>query len=76
MSDNQSPDVTSVEPAAARPIFPVPANAPMTPAEREAFLKARRGRTILLGLSLVAFIVIVFLVTVLKMGASIADRPL
>jgi hypothetical protein len=49
---------------------------PMTPAEREAFLKARRNRNIFLGLSLVAFIIIVFLVTVLRMGGYVAQRPL
>jgi hypothetical protein len=35
----------------------------------DAFRKARAGRNIALGLGLVAFVVIVFAVTVIRMGA-------
>ena len=40
--------------------------------EGEAFARARRGRNIVIALGLVAFVIIVFLVTVLKMKASVA----
>ncbi|CAN1553836.1 hypothetical protein MCEMIH16_02294 [Caulobacteraceae bacterium] len=38
--------------------------------DTEAFRKARSGRNIALGLGLVAFVVIVFVVTVIRMGAN------
>lgn len=38
--------------------------------------KARRGRNIALALGLVLFVVLVFIVTVVRLGASVADRPL
>lgn len=44
--------------------------------EPEAFAKARRGRNIALALGLVAFVIIVFIVTVMKFGANVLDRPL
>lgn len=44
--------------------------------EAESFAKARRGRNIVLALGLVAFVVIVFVVTVVRLGASVIDRPL
>ena len=37
--------------------------------------KARKGRNIALGLGLVAFVILVFVVTVVRLGASVADRP-
>jgi len=43
--------------------------------ESAEFAKARRGRTIALALGLVVFVVIVFVVTVVRMGGSVADRP-
>ena len=44
--------------------------------EAAAFAKARRGRNIALALGLIAFVVIVFVVTVVRLGASVLDRPL
>lgn len=43
--------------------------------ETEAELKARRGRNIALALGLVLFVVLVFLVTIVKLGANVLDRP-
>lgn len=40
----------------------------------EAFRKARSGRNIALGLGLVAFVIIVFVVTVIRMGANAAPH--
>ena len=40
----------------------------------EAFRKARNGRNIALGLGLVAFVIIVFVVTVIRMGANAAPH--
>ena len=40
----------------------------------EAFRKARAGRNIALGLGLVAFVIIVFVVTVIRMGANAAPH--
>ncbi|MFN9927410.1 MAG: hypothetical protein ACK53I_10790 [Phenylobacterium sp.] len=36
--------------------------------------RARRGRNIAIALGLVAFVIIVYLVTVVRMGASVATR--
>jgi hypothetical protein len=44
--------------------------------ESEAFAKARRGRNIAIALGLVAFVLIVFAVTVLRLGANVTARPL
>ena len=38
--------------------------------------KARRGRNLALALGLVVFVVLVFFVTVFKLGASVLNRPL
>ncbi|HEY0649528.1 hypothetical protein [Phenylobacterium sp.] len=44
--------------------------------EDDAAAKARRGRNIAIALGLVAFVLLVYLVTVVRMGASVASRPL
>jgi t-SNARE complex subunit (syntaxin) len=44
--------------------------------EDEAARKARRGRNIAIALGLVAFVILVYIVTVVRMGASVIDRPL
>lgn len=46
------------------------------PPESEAAAKARRGRNIALALGLVAFVILIFVVTLVRMGASVIDRPL
>jgi hypothetical protein len=43
--------------------------------ENAEFAKARRGRNIALALGLIVFVVIVFVVTVVRMGGSVANRP-
>ncbi|WP_333585319.1 hypothetical protein [Phenylobacterium sp.] len=48
---------------------------PQTP-PTEAQQRARRGRNIALALGLVAFAILVFLVTVVRLGANVLDRPL
>ena len=44
--------------------------------EAEEFAKARRGRNIALALGLVFFVVLVFVITVVRLGANVALRPL
>lgn len=39
-------------------------------------LKARRMRNIVLALALLAFVALVFMVTLVKLGANVLDRPL
>ena len=46
------------------------------PVDPEAARKARRNRNIAIALGLVAFMVIVYLVTILRMGGYVAERPL
>ena len=41
----------------------------LTPAE-----KARNGRNIALGLGLAAFVIIVFVVTIVRLGGNVLDR--
>jgi hypothetical protein len=43
--------------------------------EGEDFAKARRGRNIAIALGLIAFVVLVFVVTVVRLGGSVANRP-
>ncbi len=43
--------------------------------EDDAAAKARKGRNIALGLGLVAFVLLIFVVTVVRLGANVANRP-
>ncbi len=43
--------------------------------EDDAAAKARKGRNIALGLGLLAFVILVFVVTVVRLGANVANRP-
>jgi hypothetical protein len=38
--------------------------------------RARRGRNLAIALGLVGFVVLVYLVTVFRMGGNVLDRPL
>jgi len=40
--------------------------------DKDAARKARNGRNIVLGLGLVAFVVLVFVVTLVRLGANVA----
>lgn len=44
--------------------------------EPEDFAKARRGRNIALALGLVLFVILVFIVTVVRLGGNVVARPL
>ena len=44
--------------------------------EAEAFVRARRGRNIALAIGLVLFVILVFVVTIVRLGANVVDRPL
>jgi hypothetical protein len=49
----------------------------MTPPVRDpAEQRARRGRNVALALGLIIFVVLVFLVTVVKLGGNVLQRPL
>ncbi|MBI1406305.1 MAG: hypothetical protein GC145_09290 [Caulobacter sp.] len=66
-----APSVTPVSiTAETQAVYPPP-RPPMTAQEQQAARQAQSKRNVMLGLSLVAFIVIVFLVTVLKMGGYV-----
>lgn len=43
--------------------------------ESAAESKARRGRNIALALGLVLFVVLIFVVTIVRLGASVTERP-
>lgn len=58
-----------------QPQFPEPRK-PLTPAEQAAAKAAQRKRNIAIALGLVGFIILVYVVTVLKMGGAVANRPL
>lgn len=47
---------------------------PLSAADRAAVEKARKGRNIALALGLVAFIIIVYAVTVIRMGGNAAPH--
>lgn len=44
--------------------------------EDAAFTRARRGRNIAIAVGLVLFVILVYVVTVIKMGANVLDRAL
>lgn len=49
---------------------------PSRPSDAQlAEMKARRGRNIALALGLVLFVVLVFVVTIVRLGANVAERP-
>ncbi len=43
------------------------------PPEGPAWVKARRRRSIAIALALAAFVIIVFIVTIVRMGGHVAD---
>lgn len=42
----------------------------------QAQKKARRNRSVALAVALVAFVVVMYIVTIVKMGPAILDRPM
>ena len=44
--------------------------------ESEEFARARRGRNIAIAIGLIAFVILIFAVTILRLGANVATRPL
>lgn len=52
-----------------------PAKTSSVPPQQDPMLKARRGRNIALALGLITFVILVFLVTVVRLGANVLDRP-
>ena len=47
-----------------------------TPPETPEQAKARRNRNIVLAIGLVVFVILVFVVTIVKLGGNVANRPL
>jgi hypothetical protein len=43
--------------------------------ESEADMKARRGRNIALALGLVLFVILIFVVTLVRLGGNVATTP-
>jgi len=43
--------------------------------ESEVDAKARRGRNIALAIGLLLFVVLIFVVTIVRLGANVIDRP-
>jgi len=39
-------------------------------------VKARRGRNIALALGLILFVILIFVVTLVRLGGSVAQRPI
>jgi hypothetical protein len=42
----------------------------------EAQKKARRNRNVAIALALAAFVVLVYVISIVKLGSSVLDRPL
>jgi|DEB19_MinimDraft_2_1074335.scaffolds.fasta_scaffold396780_2 hypothetical protein len=56
-----------------------PTDAPIQPLlepEGAEQAKARNMRNIVLGLSLVGFVILIFVVTLVKLGGNVGNRPL
>lgn len=45
------------------------------PVSNDEVARARKGRNIALGLGLMAFVILVFVVTLVRLGANVAHRP-
>jgi hypothetical protein len=45
------------------------------PVDRERALQARRRRNVALGLALIGFVVLVFIVTIVRLGANAGPHP-
>jgi hypothetical protein len=43
--------------------------------ESEDAVKARRGRNIALALGLVLFVILIFVVTIVRLGGNVASQP-
>lgn len=43
--------------------------------ESDVEAKARRGRNIALALGLLLFVVLIFVVTIVRLGGNVVDRP-
>jgi hypothetical protein len=43
--------------------------------EDDAVVRARKGRNIALGVGLVAFVILIFVVTLVRLGGNVAHRP-
>ncbi len=67
-ADRARQDFAAAEPAAAP--------RPWTAEETAAFVKARRGRNVAIFWALAAFVILVFVVTLTKLGPDVLDRPL
>jgi hypothetical protein len=55
------------------PIAPIQ---PRLGPEGDEQAKARNMRNIVLGLSLLGFVILIFVVTLVKLGGNVANRPL
>jgi t-SNARE complex subunit (syntaxin) len=44
--------------------------------ESDAAARARRGRNIAIAVGLVLFVILIFFVTIVRLGANVLDRPL
>ena len=71
LTPSEDPSTAEAQPGVT-PLTP-PAEVPV---DRQAARRAQRNRNLVLAFSLLAFIVIVYLVTVLRMGGYVAQRPL
>ena len=47
----------------------------MTPDEEDRFKRARRGRNIALALGLVLFVILIFVVTIIRLGGNVVTLP-
>lgn len=53
-----------------------PVDAPEKPDGNEHMLKRRRARSIAIALTLVGLVVLFYVVTIVKLGPGVMDRPL
>jgi hypothetical protein len=51
-------------------------SSPTVAGSADAAARARRGRNIAIAIGLIGFVVLVYLVTVFRMGGNVINRPL
>lgn len=75
MSGDRDPSALTGASRAAPPGAEGPPT-PLSEAEAKALYRARRGRNIVIGGGLLLFVVLVFLVTIFRLGANVLERPI
>ncbi|MGF1456345.1 MAG: hypothetical protein ACFB6R_13335 [Alphaproteobacteria bacterium] len=74
-SHNDVLETASLSDSAARQEMDIAARYAPSGVDRDTFVKARRGRNVAIAVSLIGFAVLLFAVTLVKLGPGAVARP-